>query len=277
MKLKHLFSIMNRGLRKSNEVNKMTEQYQQKNINLDYKKSDGKFFPDFSVNESSVDSGYGDESIVLRTSSRTNAAGGFVGGGETGNKSIFGAFGFNNLPISSLVSIEYSWENVVGPAGINYIPPEPTTVVTPYINLVVDFDPNGSHDYRIIVVSTDQLNPLINNSVGTYINNGSNVLTYSWNNSQNALIALSPPNPSPGGVVPDVSVGPSWLDNSYKWSDIVSLNPGAVLSDAYPGDSGLPAGAIVPSIMLVSGDSGTLIKSGKKIFNMSVNGSSIFG
>jgi len=255
---------------------KMTDQYQQTSINLKGKENGGigGFYPDFSVNEASAYAGYDDDSIVLRTSARANAAGGFTGGG-TGNKSIRGFFGLNGASLGSLQSIEYVWENVVGPAGINFLPPEPATTVTPYVNFLVDFDPNGAGDIRVLVVSTDQLAAAINNSVGTYVNNGSNVLTYSWDSSQNVLIVLAPPNPVPGGVAPDVSIGASWLENSYKFSDIVAANPDAVLIDSYPADGGLPAGAIVPSMMLISGDSGTVIKSGKKINSFSINGTNL--
>lgn len=254
----------------------MTMQYEQEDINLAKKGGGGGgiALPDFSVNEAQVNGGYNDGSIVLRTTARANATGAFTGGG-TGNKALYGVFGFNGLAIGALQSVEFVWENVVGPAGPNFIPPGGATTVTPYLNLIVDFDPNGGGDIRVLIMITDQLAAAINNSVGTYVNNGSNVLTYSWDNSQNAMIVGSPPAPTPGGVVPDVSVGPSFLENSYKWSDLVSANPGAILVDAYPGDGGLPAGAIVPSILLVSGDSSAVIKSGKKIRSFEVNGSSV--
>lgn len=226
------------------------------------------------MNEASVGSGYSDGSIVLRTAAQVNSAGSFTGGG-TGNKCIFGAFGFNDLPIADLESIQFVWENVVGPAGSNFIPVEPTTSVTPDINMIVDFDPNGAGDIRVIIVATDQLDTLINNSVGTFVNNGSNVLTYSWSAAtDNALIVLSPPNPVPGSVPVGVSTGPSWFQNSYSWAALVAANPDAVIVDAYPDDGGMPAGMIVPGILLKSGDSGTIIKSGKKILSFEVNGQS---
>lgn len=253
----------------------MTDSYNQTNINLGAAGPGAGFaLPDFSVNEAAVDGGYADGSIVLRTSARPNGAGAFNGGG-TGNKAIYSAFGYDGLPISSLSTIEFVWSNVIGPAGPNFIPPEAVTTVTPYINLIVDFDPLGAGDKRVLVVISDQLNLAISASLGTYVNNGLNVLTYSWTSAMNALIVLAPPNPVPGGVLPDVTVGASWPENSYKWSDLVIANPTAIFSDCSPPDGGLPAGACVPAINLVSGDSGTVIKSGKRIHSFTVNGQSI--
>ena len=116
-----------------------------------------------------------------------------------------------------------------------------------------------------------------------YSNNGSNVLTYSWNSSMNVCIVNSPPNPVPGGVAPSVTVGPLWLENSYSFAALVAANPlafhastpNAELVDDFPGDGGLPAGGIVTSMLLCSGDSANLIKSGKKITAFTVNGSSV--
>jgi len=252
----------------------MTDQYLQQSINL--ATSSGRGIIDLSVNAARVAGGYDDGAVVMSTGSATNPAGAFNGGG-TGNKAILGAFGFNGTPIGNLNSIEYVWTNVTGPAGVNYLPPEPTTVVTPYINLIVDFDPNGAGDIRVLVLSTDQLAPAINNSVGTYVNDGNNVLTYSWASTQNTLIVLAPPNPVPGGVAPNVVVGASWLENSYKWSDLVAANPDAVLVDAFSADGGLPAAVVTPGILLVSGDSGNVLLSGKTISKFSVNGETIFG
>jgi hypothetical protein len=256
----------------------MTEQYQQKSINLSCSNGGGGGrIVDLSVNAASVVGGYGDGSVVMSSGARLNPAGAFSGGG-VGNKSIFGVFGFSGAPISQFHSLEFVWTNVTGPAGVNYLPPEPTTVLTPYVNFVVDFDPNGSGDIRVLVICTDQLNPAINNAVGSQVNNGSNELTYSWDgNSMDVLIVLSPPNPVPGGVAPNVSVGPSWLENSYSWQSIVSANPDAILIDAFSGDGGLPAGVVTPAIMLASGDSGNVTRSGKKIISLSINGESIFG
>jgi len=230
---------------------------------------------DFSVNAANVDGGYDDGSIVLRTGSRVNAAGSFTGGG-TGNKSIAGVFGFNGLPIASLLSLEYVWENVVGPGGPFFLPPGGPSVQTPYINLIVDFDPLGAGDIRVLVTNDDSLPGAITASIGTYVNNGSNVLTYGWSGAtQNVIVIGSGAGPGPGGVLPNVTVGPGTLENSYKWTDLIAANPGAVLRDVFTGDGGLPAGAITPAILLVSGDSGNVTKSGKKILDFKVNGASV--
>lgn len=225
---------------------------------------------DFSVNSASADI-LEDLSVVLRTGSRTNAAGSYVGGG-TGNKSILGVPGFSGLPLGDLQSISFDWENIVGPAGPNFIPPQAVTTVTPYCNLIVDFDPNGAGDIRVLVILSDQAPALVSASLGTYMNSG-NVLSYSWDAAtKNASIVNAPPNAVPGGVLPNVNVGPIWVERSYKFTDLVSANPDAILLDAFPNDGGLPSGAVVPAILILSGDSGALIKSGKRISNIMVNG-----
>ena len=89
--------------------------------------------------------------------------------------------------------------------------------------------------------------------------------------------ALNLPKASavPGGVAPQVSVGTAWPENSYKWSSLVSANPHAVLVDAFPNDGGMPAGAVMPALLLVSGDSGNLARSGKRVTALKVNGSDV--
>lgn len=225
---------------------------------------------DYSVNSASCDAGYVDRSIVLRTGSVINAAGSYNGGG-VGNKAIYGYSKYlDGTPLINLTSLEFVWENVVGLGGPNFLPPTIITTLTPYINLNVDFSGVGT-DIRVLIIASDQLNTLITNSIGSYVNNGLNVLTYSWNATQNVCIVNSPPNSTPGGVLPDVTVGPSFLNNSYKFSDLISANPAAIIKDAYTGDGGLPSGAITPGLILCSGDSGNVSKSGKKIKSIKVN------
>lgn len=107
--------------------------------------------------------------------------------------------------------------------------------------------------------------------------------SYSWMNTMDVLIVNSPPNAVPGGVPPSVSVGPAWPNNAYSWAALVAANPNARLVTTFPanpvlfpnGDGGLPAGAVVPSILLISGDSTNLLKSGKTIHEIKVNGQAV--
>ena len=235
----------------------------------------GQCLSDFSVNAAAVDGGFADGSIVLRTGARTNSAGAFHGGG-TGNKSIFGVFGFDGLPMGDLVSVAYTWRNVTGSGGPFFSPPAGPSVLTPYVNVIVDFDPLGAHDVRVLVLLDDSLNGLITSVLGSYSNPGGlNVLTYAWTSAQDCLIVGSTPGTIPGGVAAHVTVGPAWPERAYRWADLVGANPAAVLVDAFPGDGGLPAGAVVPSILLVSGDSTNTQRSGKRISAMTVNGNSV--
>lgn len=214
--------------------------------------------------------------LVLRTGSRANGAGAFHGGG-VGNKAIYsvGDVGPAGVPLADLVSLEFDWTNITGPAGPNYLPAEPVTASTPYINIIVDFNPGGPPDRRVLVVATDQLAPAVVASVGTYVNNGLNLLTYHWDASMAAFIVGAPPAPVPGGVPPLVSVGPGWFENTYSFAALVAANPNARIVAAFPADGGLPAGAIVGPLLLTSGDSGTVTKSGKLISRFEVNGESL--
>ena len=227
---------------------------------------------DFSVNEAR---GYlvPGNGLVLRTSSRTNATGAFNGGG-TGNKAMAGSFAYDGLPIGALASVSFSWRNLLGPSGPFAIPAQSVTTVTPSVNLIVDF---GGGNLSVVVFGTDQLNPAIVAACGTFTNDGLGTISMTWSGAtQDALIVNAPPNPVPGGVLPNVSVGPLWLENSYPWSALVAANPAAVIRNAFVNDGGLPSGALMPGIFLASGDSGTLIKSGKHVTQFNVNGAPVF-
>jgi hypothetical protein len=231
--------------------------------------------PDFSVNAAAVDAGYADGSIVLRTGARSNAAGAFHGGG-TGNKSIFGVFGWHGAKMVDLASVSVTWTNLHGLGGPFFNPPTAETVVTPYLNVLVDFDPLGAHDIRVLVMLSDGQNPLISAAIGSYSNPGGlNVLTYAWTAAQDCLLVNSTPGTIPGGVPAHVTVGPGWLERAYRFADLVSANPAAILVDAFPADNGFPAGAVMPAILLNSGDSNNAQRSGKRIAAMTVNGSSV--
>ena len=235
----------------------------------------GRGLSDFSVNAAAVDGGYADGSIVLRTGARPNAAGAFHGGG-TGNKAIFGVLGYHGLPMGDLASLAYTWRNVHGSGGPFYSPPAGPSVLTPYVNVLVDFDPLGAHDLRVLAILDDSLNPAITAAIGTYTNPGGlNVLTYAWTAAMACLVVGSTPGTIPGAVPAHVAVGPAWTERAYLWADLAAANPAAVLVDAFPADGGLPAGAVMPSILLCSGDSGTTQRSGKRIQSLTVNGNAI--
>jgi hypothetical protein len=234
---------------------------------------------DFSVNEASVDifDGY----TVLRTTARTNLAGAFHGSG-IGNKSIMGIHGFNNMPIADLKTISFTWTNVVGPVGTNYSPPGLPTTLPPYINLIVDFGPVPNGGIKVVVMCTgDQLNMTIDNAVTIVSPTPSSVLTYSWDTTKSVMIVLLTgngmfqyPNNLPATTFVTMNSG-TWLENAISWSSLLAANPNARLVDAFPADGGMPAGAIMPAVLLVSGDSETVTKSGKKITAFSVNGKNV--
>jgi len=191
--------------------------------------------------------------------------------GGTGNKAILGIAGFHGLPLGWLASIDFSWTNVVGPGGPFYAPPSSGNTTVPWVNLLVDFNPGGPSQIRILVLMDSGLSPAISGSIGGYTNLG-NTITHSWTNLQSVTIVSSPPTPAPGGILPTLYVGPSWPNNSYNFASLVAANPQAILVDCYPADGGMPAGAVLPAILLCSGDSANLTKSGKRIKSLRVNG-----
>jgi len=138
----------------------------------------------------------------------------------------------------------------------------------------VDFDPLGLHDIRLLLLIADSLSGPITAAIGSY-SNTANTLTYSWLATQDVLIVASTPGTIPGGVAPHINVGPSWLERSYSFAALVAANPTAVLLDEWPNDGGMPAGVSLPAIVICSGDSGNITKSGKRIHAVVVNGSPV--
>jgi hypothetical protein len=233
-------------------------------------------FPDFSANNARA---YViDQTIVLATGGSANPAGAFNGGG-TGNKAIIGhPLGLLGIPAATLLSVEYTWRNLLGPGGPNFNPPTVATNVSPYMNLLVDF---GGGDLRVLIICSDSITAAISLAIGSYSNPGGlNTLTFGWSSAMAVVIVGAPPAAVPGGVPPLVTVGPGFLDNAYSWAALVAANPAAVILDAFPGnaalfplgDGGMPAGALVAGMVLVSGDSGNVIKSGKHVTSWKVNG-----
>jgi hypothetical protein len=234
---------------------------------------------DFSVNSAAGD--LIDARLVLRTGASANPTGAFNGGG-TGNKAIVGyPLGLAGIPMGALLSVDYTWTNLLGLGGPFFNPPTAVTVITPYLNFLVDF---GGGNLRVLLACNDQLNPLITAAIGTYSNPGGlNVLTYAWSSAQAVCIVGSPPAAVPGGVVPLVSVGASFLENAYSWAALVAANPLARVIDAFPanpvlsplGDGGMPVGALVAGIVIASGDSGNVVKSSKALSSWRVNGTEL--
>jgi hypothetical protein len=224
----------------------------------------------FPVGNAGADGLYPDGSFVLRVGAGAHPAGGFTGGG-TGNKVALGVKDFDGLPLGALASLSYAWTSLVGPVGPTWLPPGAASPVVPFVNLVVDF----AGDVRVLVVTDSGLGPAISGAIGTYTNNGLNLITHAWTAAQAVLIVNAPPNAVPGGVPPLVSVGPAWPQNAYSFAALVAANPGAVLRDAFTGDGGMPAGALTPAVLLVSGDSGNVTRSGKRFFSFNVNGGSV--
>lgn len=124
----------------------------------------------------------------------------------------------------------------------------------------------------------DQLNTIIDSAV-TIVSPTppSSVLTYSWDTTKSVMIVNLDGNAAlyPGNLPATTTAGPgtpTWLNNAISWSSLLTANPNARLVDG-----GMPAGAIMLAVLLVSGDSGATTplfsrKSGKKITAFSVNG-----
>lgn len=242
-------------------------------------------FVPLPVNSAGVNGGYQDKSVVLHTGAVANPVGAYNGGG-TGNKAILGVSGFSGLPISALASIAFTWQNELGPGGTQFNPPTGANVTVPYFNLIIDFDPTvPGGNIRILSLMDSSLAPVISAAIGNYTNPGGlNTLTYSWTSAKDVIIIGSPANPTPGGVVPAVTVGPGTFDNAYSYASLIAANPNAILKDCFTrnvpvspnGDGGLPAGAVTPGLLLVSGDSGNTTKSGKKFTSLKINGIEMF-
>jgi len=243
-----------------------------------------KYTIDLSTNSAAVDFGWKTNqsncSVVMRTGAMLNPPGGFNGGG-TGNKSVLGIRNIlHGKPLSFLQDISYKWQNVLGTGGVFYNPPAPPSNTDPYLNLLIDFDPLGVHDLRVLVMCDSGNAPIVANAIGSYANPGGlNTLDYAWNKLQDVLIVNAPPNPVPGGVPVNINNGPIWLNKTYQWSALVAANPTAIFVDAFPatfgtpgGDGGSPSGAIIAALSINSGDSGNVIRSGKNILKLQVNG-----
>ena len=174
-----------------------------------------------------------------------------------GNKSIFGVFGFAGLPLADLVSVAYTWQNVAGSGGPFFNPPGGPSVLTPYVNVLVDFDPLGAHDVRCWCSSTTR-------SMGHH--RGDRQLQQS-RRAERAYVFVDPARrtasssarrraPFRQGVAAHVTVGAAWAERSYRWADLVANLP-PCSSMPSPPTAACRQGAVMPSILLVSGTAAT--------------------
>jgi hypothetical protein len=208
---------------------------------------------DCSVNSAYVELPYSAHP-VLHARSGGNAAGGFNGGG-LGNKCILGYRAGNGLPLSQVVSFEYTWLDLnPGTSGLPV-----------YANLLIDVNGNGTA-YKIAVI--DPASPPALNTGSTVVNpDGSRTTTW-LSASNNVLVVnglLNPPLPpgGPGFVPPTVPGAPlpgGWPSNSYSFAAILA-------------DGGLPVSPNkTPALMLVTGDSINQIIRAFRLSGVKLNG-----
>lgn len=248
---------------------------------------------DLSVNAASIDGAFSDGSIVMRTGAVVNPPGAFNGNG-TGNKSIAGIpnTGLVGQPLAALQSLQYDWQNLLDPGPNNGA----GSVRSPKGNFLVDFTPDDpAIGIRLILVTDDSLFPTISAAIGVYTGTpgpypAGPLYTYRWDSSLPAaaggsVCIVGIPGPlGPNGVAPAVTggVGVFWQTNAFKWTDLIAACPNSRIVEAFPanptspnGDGGAPAGAMLPPVSLISGDSGNQVKQGKQILQLLLNGATI--
>jgi hypothetical protein len=224
---------------------------------------------DCSVNSAHVQDPY-DATPVLHAQSGGNVAGGYNGGG-VGNKTILGYRVGDLLPLSQLVSVEYTWLDL-NPA---------TSGLPVYANFVIALNGLlGSAIYKIGVIDPASPAALANGS--TVVNpDGSRTTTW-LAASMNLLLVNALASPGfavgPPFVAPTVSLAPlppagNWPSNSYSLAAILAAYPGATLAEASSLDGGLPkAPNKTPAFMLVTGDSTNQIIRAFKLSDVKFNG-----
>jgi hypothetical protein len=236
---------------------------------------------DLSVNSARVENA-GAAVATMMTGTTLNNVGSFTGGG-TGNKAILGFKGHSGLPLASIQTISWDWENVS-------LPESPQQAfLYPYLNLQVELAPG---QLQIFVLDPNNQNPL---NLGTLTSLGPNmwrfahVATADTNfvqvlNAFNASVPANPPKPAHPQVSPPVPIAAgnnaNWNQASFRWSDILASFPGATLIDAYMGDGGLPGPQLppatfstpTPALLLVSGDSGARTQRTVRIDSVLFNG-----
>jgi hypothetical protein len=220
---------------------------------------------DLSVNHARVSTPYSD-APVLQTSTGTNAAGAYNGGG-TGNKAILGFKGLSGVPLASITSIVFDW------MPLSITPPSPFLF---YVNMVVDL--GGGAGVRVFVIDTD---PAITGPLnsGTVTSPAPGVLRMTHMPASNFVQVVNAFGPIPPAIAPvpvpvaaGAPLGP-WPASSFSYSAILAAYPGAALLDVSTGDGGLPkAPTVTPALMLIQGDSSDLQMRASAMLSMKVNG-----
>ena len=217
---------------------------------------------DFSVNSGRVENAWSD-SPVLHTQTRGPLAAGGYNGGGTGSKSILGVDVGNGLPLGSLVSLAWTWLDLV---------PYVASPLETYANLIVDLFGDGSV-YKILVIDPASVAALNNGT--TVVNlDGSRTTSITFA-SQWVLVVLDVPGYPPGVPLPVVNLNPvgSWLSRSYRLADIAAAYPAAVLRRASSLDGGLPLATVTPAVLICAGDSGNNRIQAFRITAITFNGS----
>jgi hypothetical protein len=249
---------------------------------------------DCSVNHARVDAYSG---TMFTESGAPSPGGAYNNPASTGNKSILGFFGFDQMLLSALVSIEWTWRRMrpsVAPPPP--IPPAVQSVLRPYLNLVVELGaPAPPGTYKIFVAASGTSPADVNDVIVTAA--GPDTFKYSFQPGLPATTLqvvnnffMPPPAPpaAPTTPIPPVVVavtaGPPfpvvgtgttpgpWTSTAFKMADILAVYPGAKLVDVAPGDNGLPNAQVLPSILLITGDSSNTAISANLLKEVRVNG-----
>jgi hypothetical protein len=215
---------------------------------------------DFSVNAGRVENAWSD-APVLHTQTKNPGAGGYNGGGQ-GSKSILGFNVGDGLALSLLLSVAWTWFNLV---------PYVSTPFGVYLNLIVDLFGNGTL-YKILVVDPSSV-PALNNGTTILNVDGSRTTSIDFA-TEWVLVVNDVPGYPPGIPAPAVNLVPggSWLNRSYRLADIAAAYPLAVLRRANTLDGGLPLATVTPAMLLCTGDSGNNRVHAMKVTDVLFNG-----
>lgn len=216
---------------------------------------------DFSVNKASVDNAWS-STPVIKTQTGVNAAGGFNGGG-TGNKAILGVDVGDGLALGDFLSLSYRWRPLV---------PYVVTPFLPYANLIVELGAPAPAGFKVLVIDPASV-PALNNAAT--VNNGDGTFTTTFDAALNfALVVNDVPGYPPGVPLPAVDLNPvgTWVNRSYRLSDIAAAYPAAALRRANSLDGGLPLATVTPAMLVIAGDSGNNRIHAWEILAMTFNG-----